>query len=369
LHGKCVMQKSNRTTLSFFHFHICHSMPYVHTNKPYKSAIDALDSMNNHIILQIVKHVKNEPIVYIQTHNYPDHDAVASAFGLQHLLRELGTVSCIVYEGEIQSSSLRTMIEELAVDIRHVEDHDLTKDSKIIIVDGCKGNKNVTDLIGDEIAIIDHHQAKSPDDVRFSDIRPDHGACSTIIYGYYRDLNIPVPRMVATALMIGINMDTSLLTRGVSEEDIRAYADLYPLSDLRLQNSILRNYIQTRDLSFYRYAIDHVEINDRAAFCFFSDGCNQNLMGILGDFFLSLEEVEFVALCAKNSESVNFSIRSERNEWNASFIIQELLRGIGFGGGHGDMAGGIVKNLDLFDYQAFKVKCRSLLGLEGGVAA
>ena len=325
--------------------------------------------MSDHFILQIIKHVKNEPVVYIQTHNYPDHDAVASAFGLQHLLRELGTASHIVYEGEIQSGSLLTMIEELSIDIHHIGDHNLTEASKIIIVDGCKGNKNVTDLIGDEIAIIDHHQAKSPEDVPFSDIRPDYGACSTLIYGYYRDLNISVPRMVATALMIGINMDTSLLTRGVSKEDIRAYADLYTLSDLRLQNSILRNYIQTRDLSFYRYAIDHVEINDNAAFCFFSDGCNQNLMGILGDFFLSLEEVEFVALCAKNSESINFSVRSERNEWDASFIIQELLKGIGFGGGHGDMAGGIVKDSNLFDYQSFKMKCRTLLGLDGAVTA
>jgi nanoRNase/pAp phosphatase (c-di-AMP/oligoRNAs hydrolase) len=293
---------------------------------------------------------------------------VASAFGLQHLLRALGKDSHIIYEGEIQRDSLLTMIAELSIDIHLTRDHELTKDSKIIIVDGCKGNRNVTDLLGDKIAIIDHHQSKSPDDVLFSDIRSEQGACSTIIYGYYTQLNIPVPRMVATALMIGINMDTSLLTRGVSKEDIRAYADLYPLSDIRLHNAILRNYIQTKDLSFYRYAIDHVEIDDRAAFCFFPDGCNQNLMGILGDFFLSLQEVEFVALCAKNPTSINFSLRSERNDWNASVIIQDLLQGVGFGGGHRDMAGGITQDPALFDYQAFKLKCRSLLDLEGEVS-
>ncbi len=88
----------------------------------------------------------------------------------------------------------------------------------------------------------------------FVDIRPHCGACSTIINSYYREKGLPVPRDVATALMIGINMDTALLTRGVSEDDVSAYADLYPLADITLQNSLLRNYIQTKDLDFYRQA-------------------------------------------------------------------------------------------------------------------
>ena len=55
-------------------------------------------------------------------------------------------------------------------------------------------------------------------------------------------------------------------------------------------------------------------------------------MGILADFFMSIREVDFVALCARNDTSVNLSIRCNPEKWNAATAIQEVLSGIGFGG-------------------------------------
>lgn len=291
---------------------------------------------------ELLKSLRKEEFIFIQTHNFPDHDAVASGFALQYLLKQLGVESHLIYEGEIQRESLVQMIDELGIKIEHCDNHCMTADHKIIIVDGCKGNKNVTDLIGDEVGVIDHHQVEKPENVPFADIRAEYGACATVLYSYFSFFGIGIPRNVATAMMIGINMDTALLTRGVSRQDIEAYAGLYSISDIRLQNSILRNYIQTKDLHFYRYAIDNIKVQDEIAFCYFPDGCNQNLLGILGDFFLALEEVEFVILCAKNGNSMNFSVRNEKREWNAGKVIQDVLNGFGFGGGHADLAGGIV---------------------------
>ena len=229
-----------------------------------------------HVLEKIRQSLMKGEILYLQTHNFPDHDAVASAFGLQVLFQALGVETRIIYEGEIQRQSLHEMIKQLGIGITHNEHHGLCEKDKILIVDGCKGNKNVTDLIGDEIAVIDHHRTSAPDDVPFSDIRPGYGACATIVASYYEDLSIEVPRHVATALMIGINMDTALLTRGVSEDDIDQYSRLYKISDVRLQNTVLRNYIQTKDLKFYRHVIENVTISDGIAYCFFDQGCNQN---------------------------------------------------------------------------------------------
>jgi len=127
---------------------------------------------------------------------------------------------------------------------------------------------------------------------------------------------------------------------------------LYPIGDPRLENSILRNYIQVKDLDFYWYALDSFQIEEGTGFCCFSDGCSQNLLGILGDFLLSIQEVDFVILCARNPGGVNFSIRCERPGRNASLIIQDVLEGIGFGGGHEDLAGGIIRDPSLFDERA-----------------
>jgi nanoRNase/pAp phosphatase (c-di-AMP/oligoRNAs hydrolase) len=282
---------------------------------------------------------------------------------MQRLLAVSGVPSRIVHAGTIQRDSLRRMIRDLAIEVVSADQVAMGASDPIVIVDGCKGSRNVTELPGDEVAVIDHHEVKSPDSVRFVDIRPDRGACSTIIHGYWQEAGAEVPQDVATALMIGINMDTALLTRQVGRDDIRAYADLYTRADMRLENSILRNSIQTKDLAFYRHALANVQISDRVAFCWFPDGCNQNLLGILGDFFISLEEAEFVVLCARNAGVINVSVRSERVEWNASRVVQAALQGIGFGGGHADMAGGIVNDLAAADGPALLTRFRAALSV------
>ncbi|MBN1500109.1 MAG: DHH family phosphoesterase [Spirochaetes bacterium] len=300
-------------------------------------------------IQKLISSLNPEVPVYIQTHNFPDHDAVASAFALKSFLNQFNIKSILIYEGEIQRDSLKNMIKALKIDIRHSDEYNLTAEDKIIIVDGCKHNKNVTDLIGDEIAVIDHHNVDSPDDVPFCDIRSDYGACSSVIFSYFQESDIEITHNVATALMIGINMDTALLTRDVSSHDVAAYSTLYSLADMRLVNTILRNYIQVKDLKFYKDAINNLRITRNFAFCYFKDGCNQNLLGILGDFVLSLKEIDFAVLCAENNGKINFSIRNENPEWNAAAIVETILQGIGFGGGHTDMAGGIITNLSLFN--------------------
>lgn len=304
----------------------------------------------------LVRHLRNERHVYIQTHSYPDHDAIASAYGLQRLLAEFGLTAHIVYEGDIQRESLQRMVRELSIEVHKASTLPIRSTDKIVIVDGCKGSKNVAELEGQEIAVIDHHAVVAAEDVPYVDIRPGYGACSTIIYSYYRDAGKLVSRNTATALLIGINMDTSMLTRGVSQQDIEAYADLYPLADVRLQTAILRNYIQTKDLGFYRFALDNVSITDGFAYCYFPQGCDQNLLGILGDFFLALREVQFVVLCARNNHAVNFSLRCERDDCDASMILQEVLRGIGAGGGHRHMAGGVIPHTEDFDEPALRAR-------------
>jgi nanoRNase/pAp phosphatase (c-di-AMP/oligoRNAs hydrolase) len=307
--------------------------------------------------------------LFIQTHDFPDHDAVASAFGLQALLARSGVEARIVYAGDLQRDSLRRMIRELGITAAPAASVDMAAADPVLIVDGCKGNKNVTDLPGDEIAVIDHHDVRSPDNVPFVDIRSSYGACSTLIHEYWREAGGEVPAAAATALMIGINMDTALLTRQVGAQDIQAYADLYGRANIGLENSILRNSIQTKDLSFYRHALQNVQINDAWAFCWFPEGCNQNLLGILGDFFISLEEVDFVALCALNARVINVSVRSERPAWNASRVVQSALDGIGFGGGHADMAGGIIRDPGLLEGAGLRERFHAALEKAGKGAA
>lgn len=314
-------------------------------------------------IRQLIDTVRNEKFVYIQPHNFPDHDAVASAFALQILLEEFDISSRLVYEGEIQRDSLKELIRNLKIDIRHISEYQMTAEEKIIVVDGCKGNKNVTDLIGDEIAVIDHHQVTKPDDVPLCDIRQEYGSCSTIICSYFEELNLEIPQRAATALIVGIDMDTALFTRDAALEDVSSYAKLYTRGDIRLVNTILRNYIQLKDLKFYKKVIENVSVTGEFAYCYFPEGCNQNLLGILGDFLLALQEIDFVVLAADNGGRINLSVRNEREEWNAALVVQNVLKDIGFGGGHADMAGGIIRQFDSYKKLDLEQKFISELGV------
>jgi len=316
-------------------------------------------------IKRLIEFVKDEEIVYIQPHNFPDHDAIASAYALQFLFSHFGINAKIVYDGTIQRDSLKHFIEKFKISIHPINSIPMKETDKIIIVDGCKGNNNVTDFIGDEIGVIDHHIVSDPEDVEFLDIRQEYGACSTIILHYFKDLNINIPSNVATTIMIGINMDTLMLTRGVHVRDLEAYFYCFSLADLSYVHYVTRNYINIPDLEYYNYLIKNLTFNENVAFCYFPGGCNQNLLGILSDFILALKEIDFVLLCAKNGKRINFSARSELPNWDAAIVIRKLLDDVGgFGGGHSDMAGGVINDASLFSEDKFKDKFYELLSVK-----
>jgi nanoRNase/pAp phosphatase (c-di-AMP/oligoRNAs hydrolase) len=84
-------------------------------------------------ILEFIDEVKNEERIFIQTHNFPDHDAVASAYGLSELLLKYGINTDIIYKGEIQRDSLIKMIEELNINIDKYENVNIKAEDKIIV--------------------------------------------------------------------------------------------------------------------------------------------------------------------------------------------------------------------------------------------
>jgi nanoRNase/pAp phosphatase (c-di-AMP/oligoRNAs hydrolase) len=260
-------------------------------------------------------------------------------------LNRYGIANDIVIVGDLQRFALRKMAADLSIELFNANEITFSATDRYIIVDGCKGNENVTDLPGEEIAVVDHHAVARPDDVPFLDIRSDVGASSSIVYSYYRDLGIGVPENAATALLIGLNIDTATMTRGVASLDLEAFSALYLAANTEQVYKTIRNNIKTDDLSYYKYAIENLQIYNRFAFCYFPQGCNQNLLGIMGDFFLELAEVDFVALVAYNDGTLNFSVRSEKKNWDASVIIKRVLKELGAGGGHMQMAGGIIRDM------------------------
>ncbi len=284
--------------------------------------------------------------VVIQAHDFPDHDAIASAYGLATLLQAMGMNTLIVYNGHVDRISLANMIEWLDIPVIHCNKAKLTAHDKIITVDGCIGEKNVTDIQGEEIAVIDHHNVTPPKGLWYCDVRSNYGATATIIYEYFSSLNIDIPEKVATALLVGLNIDTANLTRGFCNADLKAFLGLNQVADLALVNKICRNSLIQSELKSFQHVCDNVESNDGIAIVLLKEPCAKNLLGVLADFLLSVNEYDIVIVAMKFNQAIQLSLRSECPKVNVGLLLRQTLnqKQRGFGGGHAHMAGGMILN-------------------------
>lgn len=292
---------------------------------------------------ELVRVIKNTRRIFIQMHNSPDPDAIASAFGLKYLLSLNGIQASICYKGEIDKYNTHKMIELLKIEVKNIDMvTDMAEEDYIILVDSQKGNSNVTDFSGWEIASIDHHPSFREVEYAFQDIRPDIGACSTIIAQYYVEENINIPESVATALLYGIKMDTLELSRGVSELDLDMFYMLYKLSDIEIINKIQMNTLQFEELIAYGNAIRNIKVYGNVGFANIGIDCPDSLLGTISDFIISIKEVDFSVVYSPRKNGIKFSLRNEIQELDAGRVIYTALQGIGNGGGHKAMAGGFL---------------------------
>lgn len=295
--------------------------------------------MNPERIFQLCKNKK----VWIQTHNFPDPDAMASAFGLQELLKSKGIEAKICHEGDIDrlsSLKLLSYMETKMFPYSEIKD-EMQADDLIILVDCQKKAGNVTDFIGDEQAVIDHHPTFADVSYEYADLRIC-GACASIIASYYNQLEIEPSETVATALLYGMKMDMLNFKRGVTQFDILMHAYLFPRINQEQMTFLESNNMDMDDLIAYGLAIRHVRVVGKVGFSYINYECPDALVAMLSDFLLSLVEVEVVIMYAKRDQGYKFSFRSENSSVHAGIFANKGLETWGNGGGHASMAGGFV---------------------------
>jgi nanoRNase/pAp phosphatase (c-di-AMP/oligoRNAs hydrolase) len=282
---------------------------------------------------------KDRPVV-VQTHDYPDIDAVASAWGLATLLQRLGYTASCAFKGEIRSRSLGSLIKRLGIELAPALQH--TPETQVVVVDGSPGNGNVSVAGGDLVAVIDHHCKSREISVPFLDLRPELAACSTMIRGYWVEGHSDLPRDIATALLAGIQSDSDFLSRRCSDEDFAAYAALYRAGDWELASGIVRTVLDLRELGLIVSAIETAVVRKGLLFAFLRGPCGQEALAVLAEFALRAEEISAAVVAERDEGAVHFSVRSKSTAVSAFRLVQAALEGLGSGGGHAHSAGGVV---------------------------
>lgn len=305
--------------------------------------------------------------VFIQTHNYPDPDAIASAFGLQSLLEHFGIDACICYDGTAEKLSAIAMLNNFGIRMTQVKDLELLScEDKIVTIDAQKFNSNLTDIIGNEVACIDHHPTITECDYEYKDVRIV-GACATLIAEYFFDNDIPIDENVASALVYGIKMDTSDFSRGVTQLDIDMYSKLFPYADNELLDRMKINTMEFTDLKAYGSAIENISVFGNVGYAYIPFECPDALIAMISDFILALDIIEFSVIYAIRGDGYKFSVRSEVPSLNAGKIAQKALEGVGSGGGHARMAGGFALKSKLSQqdgYEGHEIRRRFELAIK-----
>lgn len=287
--------------------------------------------------------------VFIQTHNFPDPDAIASAFGLQTLLERFNIHTTICHHGNVERSATANMVSEFGIKMTEVSElKDMTDEDYIITVDSQKGNANILDLVGNEVACIDHHPTFCRSDYQYLDIRLV-GSCATIIADYYMSYKMDMPREVATALLYGLKMDTLDFTRGVTDLDIVVYRYLFDRADNQLIRRFQSGVMQYDELESFVESMKNIEIYNGIAFAFLNFKCTDAFVATVSDFILNLDVVTFAVVYSRRETGFKFSVRSELDELNAGSIAAKALQRVGSGGGHRSMAGGFAEESRLLE--------------------
>lgn len=280
--------------------------------------------------------------VYLQTHNFPDPDALASAYGIQVFLRAHGVESTICYAGAIEKNSTKKMLDVFQISAYNINEiTDMHKEDYIVTIDAQKYNSNLTDFPGNEVACIDHHPTMIPCSYQYSDLRIC-GACASMVANYFKTSDTTLDKNTATALLYGMKMDTDSFNRGVTDFDIEMFSFLHKIADNQIIINLSHNNYEIQDLYAYGEAIRNIKIYENVGFASISFDCPDALVAMISDFILGLDVVEFAVVYATRNGGYKFSVRNETDIYHAGTITSNALEGIGNGGGHFAMAGGLV---------------------------
>lgn len=289
----------------------------------------------------------------IVMHDYPDPDAIASAWAHSHLCRAFGVDSTIAYGGEVSHPQNIAMMQLLEIDVVRSDALEaLGNYDGYVLVDNQGVNTALFSKLKDSdipcLAIVDHHAKQETVEALFTDVR-SVGSASTIYVQYIQaglfELNRSNQRHVrlATALMHGIRTDTDCLTRA-APVDYEAAAFLSTIQDPSLLHEITSVKRQKRVMEVIEKALARRRVLDNFALAGvgYLRQQDRDIIPQVADFLLTEEDVHSVIVYGvvrsdEDGESIVGSLRSTKLTINIDQFLKETFgndsQGQPYGGG------------------------------------
>ncbi|MBI4229159.1 MAG: DHH family phosphoesterase [Deltaproteobacteria bacterium] len=278
----------------------------------------------------------------ILLHYNPDPDAIASALALRALLKRNRQTAIIGHLGEkVSRPENIAMIEQLEIDLEELSNSDIKDFDSIALVDVQPpyfGN-----ILPEVDSVIDHHPQVGTFKSRFSEIRSEEGATSTILTSFLRAAQVEISERLATSLLYGIKTDTVSLNRDANPDDIEAFTFLYPHANLGLLRRIERAEIPPSELKCFGKALADHWITDGIFFVNLGRVKREYLIPKMADFGIQVKGVGWsIAFGIIGNSYLVISVRNVGFKKSAGRIVRDLFGEIGSAGGHRSAAKAVI---------------------------
>jgi nanoRNase/pAp phosphatase (c-di-AMP/oligoRNAs hydrolase) len=285
-------------------------------------------------------HGRTSLLIYM--HDNPDPDALAAGLGLAHLIeKEIGATVTLAHGGIVGRAQNRAMVENLKIPLTPVERIDPDAFDLIALVDSQPETGNNSLPPGHRLDIVvDHHPPRSASArAPWSDIRPELGATSTVVFEYLRERKIPIDARLATAFFFALRTETRDLGRESTEAERRAYLDLVPVVDHDVLYRMSHPKVPRAHFAALDRALRSAQIFGDVVAVNLGTLGYPDLVAEIADLLLSYEGARFVLCMGQYGGSAYMSLRTEASEARAGSIMRHIVGGDGAAGGHGTMAG------------------------------
>ncbi|WP_457551521.1 DHH family phosphoesterase [Desulfobacula sp.] len=291
--------------------------------------------MNNREKLNRFLHLFNSSSKVLVVIN-ADPDSIASAMVVKRLLWRKVCEVCIACFNKISRPDNLAMIEYTDPGLMDLDDIVKERFNSFVVVDSQPDhNERFAQFSYD--AIIDHHPLTC-DTATYADIRPDYGACSTIMTQYLKSRKIKPSSKLAAALILGIKTDTANFTRQTGLKDIKAFQYLYQFADHNIVIKVERAVLTQEDLDFLGHAIKQRKIISNRVFFHAGNITKPDELVVVADFFLTIARVNWSVISGVYEKKLIIILRNDGLRKGAGVTIKEAFSRYGSAGGHKTMA-------------------------------
>jgi nanoRNase/pAp phosphatase (c-di-AMP/oligoRNAs hydrolase) len=284
--------------------------------------------------------------VVIVSHVNPDADSLGSMLGIKKLVeaRLPGKPVILTVDGMIARSENRAMVELIRIPLVPVETIEADPETAIVMVDTqpFTGRRHSEEAMPQ--VVIDHHETGGVlNGVLFSDIRTHMGATSTMISGYLIEQRVVISPQLATALLYGIESETTGYPREATALDDGALIWLFPRADKDLLAQIRNPKLPQSHFATFQTALVNAFLYRDLVVSWCGEVTQPDIVAEVADFFVRFDQVNWALAAGVFEGKLKFSLRAGQLGNQAGEILHDVVEGMGHAGGHDKRAGGQVE--------------------------